>query len=380
MVRPVTADPLRNIFARFLPRGWVDMNGLPLRGLPKGDTEESPIRIGDLNLVIAETTAEIEQARNTAINTANQYTTDLLAARERKAAIRAATLEPVPLTSKPGIVINTLPDGTTVASVLNQSYGLFGNPGTEAGIYTQTATGLVLRPDMDTAGELQPNSIVSVMEGIYANQTWLLSNDTAPDPATDRQNWINLTPQAVQAGDGLLYRADTNSHNITSPGGTIDILADGVDVGAAYTQERRTELETARTELQNGINTVDGRVTAVTGRVGTMSTGLNDLFYNPVLANGATDPRVGVPITREERDNSVIYTIPIPTTWNNTQLFAPQAYGFNINTGEGVFLPMPVKVVVNGRRALQLSFAPTENIADGSLQIHLMKTEVLNFM
>lgn len=380
MVRPVTPDAFRQIFARFLPRGWVEMNGMPLRGLPKGDTLESPIRIMDLNLVVAETTTEIEQARNTAINTANQYTNDQLAARERKAAIRAATLEPIALTSAPGTVINTLPDGTTVTTRAGESYGLFGNPGAEPGIYTQTATGLVLRADMDTAGELQPNSVVSVMEGLYGNQTWLLSNDTAPVPGTDRQNWINLTPQAVQAGAGLVYRADTNSHNITSPGGTLDVVADGADVAASYTQARQAELEAARAQLQGSINTVDGRVTGIDGRVSTMSTGLNDLFYNPILANGAIDPRVGVPITREERDNSVIYTIPIPTTWNNTQLFSPQAYAFNTNTGEGVFLPMPVKVMANGRRALQLSFSPQDNIADGTVQVHIVKTEVLNFM
>jgi hypothetical protein len=98
-----------------------------------------------------------------------------------------------------------------------------------------------------------------------------------------------------------------------------------------------------------------------------------DAYYNPILLDGGRDPRItGAVISRLLWDESVIYTIPLPDTWGNSLLFSP-VMAFNRLTGEGVFLPMPIKAIVNNRAILKLAFAPEEGIVDGTVQVQIIK-------
>lgn len=99
-----------------------------------------------------------------------------------------------------------------------------------------------------------------------------------------------------------------------------------------------------------------------------------DAYYNPILLDRGRDPRItGVVISRQVWDESVIYTIPMPDIWGNSLLFSP-VMAFNRLTGEGIFLPMPVKAIMNNRAMLKLAFAPESSIADGTVQVQIIRT------
>ena len=119
-------------------------------------------------------------------------------------------------------------------------------------------------------------------------------------------------------------------------------------------------------------------ITLVPGRSEDGSNGRNlrDTYYNPILIDGGTDPRVtGVVISRQVWDDTVLYTIPMPDSWGSSLLFAP-IMAFNRLTGENVFLPMPLKVLINNRAILKLAFAPEDSIVDGSVQVQIIKNFV----
>lgn len=391
----------------------VNLQGNQTYGLPFGQFGTSPVRIDDLNTTVAELNADIGVAQQAAVQEATERMEQRINALDRsKPPVTAVATTNVPLDSLAGFMI----DG--VATAVGDIYGYLLTGQTdpiENGIYIQTATGLVRRADSDgtTADTGYPqNTALSVRMGdIYANHTWIMTNDASPDVDGDAIYFSDATPTAIQAGAGIFYDPTTRSHNVGTDG-TILVEADRIGVAPSYTAARQEEvralenalqpqidvIRTAEQQDRTDINALTTRLTAdeqtiaahttelgnLDGRLDTeeaksqtlmtndqnIFTWASKLFSKVILGSGGAVNGTSATITRRDMVGSCQFDIPFPDNWGNVNdvggLWARGvANGVRISGNIAGDI-----VTVNGRTHLRVPFSPA--IADNTVRLTIL--------